>query len=143
MNPQSLRGSRTGVFVGCSASETAGAMAQNPEAVVGYTLTGCTRSMFANRLSYSFDLRGPSFAVDTACSSSLLALQLAMDAIRQDQCDAALVAGSHLTLTPTTALQFLHLGILSPTGSSRSFDANGETRFFYTGESCFRTKTIN
>ncbi len=83
--------------------------------------------MFANRLSYSFDFRGPSFAVDTACSSSLLALQLAVDAIRQDQCDAALVAGAHLTLTPTTALQFLHLGMLSPSGSSQSFDANGET----------------
>jgi len=49
--------------------------------------------MFSNRLSFAFDLRGPSFSVDTACSSSLLAMQLAIDAIRQEQCDAAIVAG--------------------------------------------------
>jgi len=88
-----LRGSKTGVFVGCSASETGGALTHDPELVTGYTLTGCVRSMFSNRLSYTFDLRGPSFSVDTACSSSLLAMQLAIDAIRQEQCDAAIVAG--------------------------------------------------
>lgn len=53
-----LRGSRTGVFVGCSASETGGALTQDPETVTGYTLTGCVRSMFSNRLSFTFDLRG-------------------------------------------------------------------------------------
>lgn len=69
---------------------------------------------------------GPSFSVDTACSSSLCALQLAVDAIRQEQCDAAIVAGAHLTLTPTAALQFLRLGMLSDKGSCRSFDASGD-----------------
>uniref|UniRef100_A0A915PSY3 Fatty acid synthase n=1 Tax=Setaria digitata TaxID=48799 RepID=A0A915PSY3_9BILA len=125
-NPTELRGSRTGVFVGCSASETGGALTQDPETVTGYTLTGCVRSMFSNRLSFTFDLRGPSFSVDTACSSSLCALQLAVDAIRQEQCDAAIVAGAHLTLTPTAALQFLRLGMLSDKGSCRSFDASGD-----------------
>ncbi|KAI6188362.1 Fatty acid synthase [Aphelenchoides besseyi] len=126
LNPVELRGSKTGVFVGCSASETGGALTQDPEQVTGYTLTGCVRSMFSNRLSYAFDLRGPSFSVDTACSSSLLALQLAVDAIRQDQCDAAIVAGAQLTLTPTAALQFLKLGMLSQAGSCRSFDQSGD-----------------
>ncbi|VDO32373.1 unnamed protein product, partial [Onchocerca flexuosa] len=125
LNPTELRGSRTGVFVGCSASETGGALTQDPETVTGYTLTGCVRSMFSNRLSFTFDLRGPSFSVDTACSSSLCALQLAVDAIRLEQCDAAIVAGAHLTLTPTAALQFLRLGMLSDKGSCRSFDASG------------------
>lgn len=89
---------------------------------------------------------GPSFSVDTACSSSLLALQLAVDSIRQGQCDSAIVAGAHLTLTPTVsidrliliswstvlinllkaALQFLRLGMLSDKGSCRSFDDSGE-----------------
>jgi fatty acid synthase, animal type len=64
--------------------------------------------------------------VDTACSSSLLAFQLAVDSIRQGQCDAALVAGAHLTLTPNTALQFLRLTMLSPDGKCMSFDAKGE-----------------
>jgi len=63
--------------------------------------------------------------VDTACSSSLLAMQLALDAIRQDQCDAAVVAGSNLTLAPTSSLQFLRLNMLSPQGKCQSFDANG------------------
>ncbi|CAB3400922.1 unnamed protein product [Caenorhabditis bovis] len=126
INPIDLRGSRTGVFVGCSASETSGALTQDPETVTGYTLTGCVRSMFSNRISYTFDLQGPSFSVDTACSSSLLALQLAIDAIRQGQCDAAIVAGAHLTLTPTAALQFLRLGMLTDKGSCRSFDDSGD-----------------
>ncbi|KAL3097970.1 hypothetical protein niasHT_027515 [Heterodera trifolii] len=126
VNPMEFRGTKTGVFVGCSASETGGALTQDPEMVTGYTLTGCVRSMFSNRLSYAFDLRGPSFSVDTACSSSLLALQLAIDAIRQEQCEAAIVAGAHLTLTPTAALQFLKLGMLSPAGSCRSFDQSGD-----------------
>uniref|UniRef100_A0A5S6QNC3 Fatty acid synthase n=1 Tax=Trichuris muris TaxID=70415 RepID=A0A5S6QNC3_TRIMR len=126
VNPVKVRGSRTGVFVGCSGSETAACLTRDPELVTGYSLTGCVRSMFANRLSYFLDLRGPSFAVDTACSSSLLALQLAVDAIRKDECEAALVAGSHLTLTPTTALQFMRLGLLSQKGMCQTFDANGE-----------------
>uniref|UniRef100_A0A915KYV4 Ketosynthase family 3 (KS3) domain-containing protein n=1 Tax=Romanomermis culicivorax TaxID=13658 RepID=A0A915KYV4_ROMCU len=126
INPQQIRGSNTGVFVGCSGSETNAALTKDPETVVGYSLTGCVRSMFANRVSYAFDFRGPSFAVDTACSSSLLALQLALDAIRQEQCDAAVVAGTGLTLAPTTALQFLRLGMLSPQGKCQSFDANGD-----------------
>ncbi|VDO11317.1 unnamed protein product [Brugia timori] len=58
LNPTELRGSRTGVFVGCSASETGGVLTQDPETVTGYTLTGCVRSMFSNRLSFTFDLRG-------------------------------------------------------------------------------------
>uniref|UniRef100_A0A0K0ESV2 Fatty acid synthase n=1 Tax=Strongyloides stercoralis TaxID=6248 RepID=A0A0K0ESV2_STRER len=126
INPQELRGTKTGVFVGCSASETGGALTQDPETVTGYTLTGCVRSMFSNRLSFAFDLRGPSFSVDTACSSSMCAFQLAVDAMRQDQCDAAIVAGAHLTLTPTAALQFLRLGMLSDKGSCRSFDESGD-----------------
>ncbi|GMT36007.1 hypothetical protein PFISCL1PPCAC_27304 [Pristionchus fissidentatus] len=126
INPVDFRGSRTGVFVGCSASETSGSLTMDPETVTGYTLTGCVRSMFANRLSFTFDFRGPSFAVDTACSSSLLALQLAVDAIRTGQCDSAVVAGAHLTLTPTAALQFLRLGMLSDRGSCRSFDESGD-----------------
>jgi fatty acid synthase len=76
INPSSLRGTACGVFVGCAASETFGALTTDADTIVGYTLTGCQRSMFANRISYFFDLHGPSFPVDTACSSSLLALQV-------------------------------------------------------------------
>jgi len=125
-SPQSLKGTRVGCFVGCSGSEMSVACTRDPETIVGYSLTGTTRSMFANRLSFAFDFRGPSFAVDTACSSSLLALQLAIDAIRMGECDAALVAGANLTLAPTTSLQFHRLTMLSPQGKCQSFDANGD-----------------
>uniref|UniRef100_A0A915JP73 Fatty acid synthase n=1 Tax=Romanomermis culicivorax TaxID=13658 RepID=A0A915JP73_ROMCU len=126
LNPQDMRGTKTGVFVGCSNTETQDVLIQDPETVQGYSLTGCQHSMFANRLSFSFDFKGPSFSVDTACSSSLLAFQLAVDSIRQGSCDAALVCGTHLTMRPTAAMQFLKLSMLSPQGKCQSFDANGD-----------------
>lgn len=58
VNPQSIRGSKTGVFIGTSASECHEAWSCDPETTVGYSMTGCTRSMFANRLSYFFDFKG-------------------------------------------------------------------------------------
>lgn len=87
--------------------------------------------MFSNRLSFFFDFRGPSFTVDTACSSSLLAMQLALDAIRKGDCEAALVAGAHVTLCPQTTMLFQRLGMLSPDGICRPFD-NGGIRFSIT-----------
>lgn len=57
-NPSSIRGSKTGVFIGASASEAHEAWAMDPQKTVGYSMTGCTRSMFANRLSYFFDFKG-------------------------------------------------------------------------------------
>ena len=57
-DPTSLRGSRTGVFIGCSASESHEAWTMDVEKITGYEMTGCTRSMFANRVSYTFDFKG-------------------------------------------------------------------------------------
>ena len=71
-------------------------------------------------------LTGPSYAIDTACSSSLLALDHALQAIRSGLCDSAIVGGSSLCLKPSTALQFVKLGMLSPEGSCKSFDASGK-----------------
>ena len=64
MDPGRIRGSRTGVFVGCSASEAHEAWALDLETIVGYEMTGCTRSMFANRLSYFFDFKGKEIGMD-------------------------------------------------------------------------------
>jgi fatty acid synthase len=115
------------VFVGLSSSvsETAEVLTLDPDKITAYLLTGCTRSMFANRLAYFFDLRGPSLAVDTACSSSATALQLAVDAIRQNQCDAAIVAGAQMNLTPFSTMQFQQLGTLADDGCCKSFDEKG------------------
>lgn len=71
---------------------------------------------------------GPSTAIDTACSSSLLALDNAFHAIRQGHCDAALVGGVNLLLKPNTSVQFMKLGMLSPDGTCKSFDASGKMK---------------
>uniref|UniRef100_A0A914DXV9 Fatty acid synthase n=1 Tax=Acrobeloides nanus TaxID=290746 RepID=A0A914DXV9_9BILA len=125
-SPADFRGTRTGVFVGCSGSESGSALSRDPEKIIGYSLIGSVSCMFSNWISYALDLQGPSFSVDSACSSSLLALNLALDAIRQGQCNAAIVAGTNLNLSPMTALQFWRLGMLSPAGSCRSFDESAD-----------------
>ncbi|NXL79375.1 FAS synthase, partial [Leptocoma aspasia] len=125
INPGTLRGTDTGVWVGASGSEAGEALSQDPEELVGYSMTGCQRAMLANRISYTFDLKGPSLTVDTACSSSLIALENAYKAIRHGQCSAALVGGVNLLLKPNTSVQFMKLGMLSPDGACKSFDVSG------------------
>uniref|UniRef100_A0AAV2LIZ5 Fatty acid synthase n=1 Tax=Knipowitschia caucasica TaxID=637954 RepID=A0AAV2LIZ5_KNICA len=125
LNPGSLRGTKTGVYIGVSGSEAGEAFSKDPEELLGYSMTGCQRAMLANRLSYFFDFSGPSTAIDTACSSSLLALENAFHAIHLGQCEAALVGGVNLLLKPNTSVQFMKLGMLSPEGTCKSFDASG------------------
>ncbi|OLT33187.1 hypothetical protein BJF79_07860 [Actinomadura sp. CNU-125] len=83
IGPASLRGSRTGVFVGVSAPEYGAFTASDPAALEPFTATGAALSIIANRLSYLLDLRGPSMIVDTACSSSLVSTHLAVQALRR------------------------------------------------------------
>ncbi|KAG7205432.1 hypothetical protein KM043_007425 [Ampulex compressa] len=125
-NPSELKGSRTGVFIGVSSSESDEFWTSDPELVNGYGLTGCCRAMFPNRISFTFDFNGPSYAVDTACSSSLYAMHQAISAMRKGECDAAIVGGANLLLKPTASLQFHRLSMLSPDGMCRAFDASGK-----------------
>lgn len=97
------------------------------ERVNGYGLTGCCRAMFPNRISYTFDFNGPSYAVDTACSGSLFALAQALNAIRTGQCEAAIVGGVNLLLKPTNSLQFHKLSMLSSQGMCKAFDVTGKS----------------
>uniref|UniRef100_UPI00358E27BA fatty acid synthase isoform X2 n=1 Tax=Myxine glutinosa TaxID=7769 RepID=UPI00358E27BA len=126
ISPSKLRGSNTGVWVGVSGSEAGEAFSKDPETLLGYSMTGCQRAMLANRLSYSFDFRGPSVAIDTACSSSLLAMENGFHAVRNGQCVTAIVAGVNVLLKPSTSLQFMRLGMLSQSGACRAFDAEGD-----------------
>lgn len=124
-NPQELRGSRTGVYIGVSNSEVEQYWCADPDRVNGYGLTGCARAMFANRLSFTFDFKGPSYAADTACSSSLYAMSQAFADLKAGHCDAAIVAGAGLILKPTMSLQFKRLGMLSVEGKCKAFDETG------------------
>ena len=130
ISPASIRGSRTGVFVGISHSNYADVLAPTGEPGDAFLGTGTALSIAANRISYLFDLRGPSFAVDTACSSSMTALHLARVALLQGECDLAIVAGANLILTGEVTQAFQTAGMLSPGSRCKSFSntADGYVR---------------
>ncbi len=87
-------------------------------------------TMLANRLSYSFDFRGPSLAVDTACSGSLVAVHLAAQAIWNGECSLALAGGVNVMLAPNMTIAESKGGFLAPDGRCKTFDAsaNGYAR---------------
>ncbi len=98
--PAQLRGSKTGVFLGISVSEYGLMLANDLSQTDAYAATGTSLCLAANRLSFAFGWQAPSVALDTACSSSLVALHLACQSIRNGECDAALVGGVSLLLSP-------------------------------------------
>lgn len=71
INPAKLKGTKTGVFIGASGSDAQNAFSSDPQTLEGYSMTGCATSMFANRLSYFFDLKGPSYTVDTGSNETM------------------------------------------------------------------------
>ncbi|MEM6330334.1 MAG: beta-ketoacyl synthase N-terminal-like domain-containing protein, partial [Planctomycetota bacterium] len=133
-----LAGSRTGVYVGIGSNDYAKAPLYGGvdyfASIDGYMGTGNALSIAANRLSYLFDLRGPSLAVDTACSSSSVAIYLAVEALRRGECDGALAAGVNAILTPETTIAFSNAQMLSPRGRCRPFDAGADG--YARGEGC-------
>ncbi|XP_049271384.1 fatty acid synthase [Rhipicephalus sanguineus] len=129
-DPASMRSRNIGVFIGCSMSDSDDAFSVDTDKINGYGLIGSNRALFSNRISYAFDFTGPSVTVDTACSSTLSALNHAVLAMRSGQCEAAIVGGCMVALKPTTSLSYLRLGMLSPDGKCKAFDAqaNGYVR---------------
>ncbi len=128
--PERLAGSRTGVYVGTHSNDYSWMLFADGEALDAYASTGTARSIVANRLSYVLDLRGPSIAVDTACSASLVAVHLACQALRNHECDLALAGGVNVLLSPLWSVALSKLGMLSPDGRCKTFDAraNGIVR---------------
>lgn len=131
-SPRQLAGDAVGVFVGISSFDHAVASLsfQDRGVITPYSNTGGSSSIAANRISYSFDLRGPSLAIDTACSSSLLAVHLACESIRRGESAMALAGGVNALLMPDFTVAFSQLGVLSPDGRCKTFDAraNGYVR---------------
>ncbi|XP_076294049.1 fatty acid synthase-like isoform X1 [Lasioglossum baleicum] len=130
VNPRQLRGTHTGVVVGSCISESEKTWFYEKTQANGLGMTGCAKSMLANRISYFFGLHGPSYTIDTACSSSLVALDLAYRLIQTGVCDQMIVGGSNLCLHPNVSLQFAQLGVLSTDCRCKTFDAkaNGYVR---------------
>ncbi|HEY4002170.1 MAG TPA: thioester reductase domain-containing protein [Candidatus Xenobia bacterium] len=122
IDPRKLSGTPTGVFVGMCFHDYE-VRTSNPTAIDGYTGLGTTTSMPAGRVAYALGLQGPTLTLDTACSSSLVSVHLACQALRNDECTAALAGGVNLMLEPHVTIGFSKLRVMSPTGHSRSFDA--------------------
>ncbi|WP_394849275.1 SDR family NAD(P)-dependent oxidoreductase [Pendulispora brunnea] len=126
--PSSVAGSRTGVFVGGFTTDNLLVYSNpdNRELVSTHSATASTLTMLSNRLSYFYDVRGPSVSIDTACSSSLVALHYACQSLWSKESDRALVAGVNAISVPETHLTMAKGKFLSPTGRCHAFDARAD-----------------
>src|SRR5262249_4894112 len=124
--PESLAGTDTAVFVGISDASYGGLQMANLSAVNAYTMSGGASSIAANRISYSFDLHGPSMAVDTACSSALVALDQACRAVLDGTSRTVLCGAVNALVSPYPYVGFSQASMLSRRGRCSAFSANAD-----------------
>ncbi|XP_040289976.1 phenolphthiocerol/phthiocerol polyketide synthase subunit C-like [Bufo bufo] len=131
---ESVNGSKTGVFIGLMNRDADNIHNNYPENINHFNGTGTATSIAANRISYCFNLTGPSLSIDTACSSSLVALHYACHAIRQGDCEMAICGGVSCIIEPRIFIALCKAKMLSPDGTSKPFSnrADGYGR----GEGC-------
>ena len=114
-NPKKLAGSRSGIYIGAE-----------PTGYLHETFTGASEALIASRLSYYLDLKGPALVVNTGCSSSGVALHLACESLRHKETDLAIAGGVFAAMSGKGLAALAQIGMLSPTGQCRTFDAAGD-----------------
>ena len=124
--PSKMAHSDTAVFIGAASADMAIVHSDDVAQSGPYTMTGTQLSIISNRISYCFNLHGPSMTVDTACSSSLVAVTQAVECIRSGRAKAAVAGGVNVLLSPMGFVGFSKAHMLSATGACQVFDAEAD-----------------
>ncbi|XP_039751985.1 fatty acid synthase-like [Pararge aegeria] len=120
--PEELSGKKIGVYIGSCFSESEKSSFYATRSRTGFGIPGCSKAMFANRISYWLNAKGPSMNIDDSCCSSTAALEQAYHAINRGECEAAIVGGSNLCLHPQSSIHSGRIVNLSKDGKTKSFD---------------------